>query len=51
MTQRQVALISNLVAACWARNEKVAATLLLELLGPELNEKISAQLKTQLKGH
>lgn len=49
MTNRQVSLIAQLVVACWNQQEKAAAAVLLELLGPQVHQEIADRIRAALK--
>lgn len=46
MTNRQINLISKLVAACWAHNEKLGAEILAELLHGHVDDEVVAKVKS-----
>lgn len=53
MTPRQVHLIAQLANACWNHNEKRGSEILLELLGPQINEQIKDKVSAimEREGH
>lgn len=48
MTNRQVRLITELVAACWAHDQQLGAKILIDLLGDRVDEEVSSKVKEMM---